>query len=55
MSSGHWGNVDDRGRAKNSDKNPYQYYFVYHKSHMDQTGMEPGPPIWQPGDYPPEP
>jgi hypothetical protein len=27
-----------------------QCNFVYHKSHMDGPGIEPGPPQWEAGD-----
>jgi hypothetical protein len=32
------------GKPKYSEKNLSQYHFVHHKSHMDRTGIEAGPP-----------
>jgi hypothetical protein len=34
--------------------NLLQYHFVRQKSHMTQSGLEPGPPPWEADDYPPE-
>jgi hypothetical protein len=36
--------------SKYSDKNLSQCHFVHHKSHMDWTGIESGPPRWEAGD-----
>ena len=43
----HRWNEIDRGKPKNSEKNLFQCHFVYHKSHMDRPGIEPGPPRWE--------
>jgi hypothetical protein len=40
----HRWNETDRGKPKYSEKNLSQCHFVYHKSHMDQLGIETGPP-----------
>jgi hypothetical protein len=40
----------DRVKPKNSEKNLSQCQFVYHKSHMDRAGREPGSPLWEAGD-----
>jgi hypothetical protein len=44
-----------QGKTNNSEKNLSQYHFVHHKFHMDWPGIEPGPPRWEAGEYPPEP
>jgi len=31
------------------EKNLFQWHFIYHKSHMDLTGIEPGPSSWETG------
>jgi hypothetical protein len=31
-------------------QNVSQCNFIYHKSHKNWSGMEPGPPRWEPGD-----
>jgi hypothetical protein len=46
----HRGNKIDRGKPKYSGINLSQCHSVYHKSHMDWTGIEPGPPRWEAGD-----
>jgi hypothetical protein len=40
----HGWNEIDRRKPKYSGKNLSQCHFVYHKSHMDSPGIEPGPP-----------
>jgi uncharacterized membrane protein len=45
----HRWNEIDRRKPKNSGKNVSQCHFVHHKSHMDWTGIEPGPPRWEAG------
>jgi hypothetical protein len=43
-------NDTDRGNPKNSETILSQYRFVYHKSHMDWHGQEPGSPRWEVDD-----
>jgi hypothetical protein len=40
----HRWNEIDRGKPKYSGKNLSQHHFVHHKSHIDLSGIEPGPP-----------
>jgi hypothetical protein len=51
----HRWNEVDRGKPKYSGKNLSQCHFIHHKSHMDWPGIEPRPPRWEAGNYPPEP
>jgi hypothetical protein len=44
-----WNEID-RGKPKYSVKNLSECHLVHHKSHMDWTGIEPGPPRWEAGD-----
>jgi hypothetical protein len=37
-------NDTDRGKPKESEKNLFQCHFVHHKSYMERTRQEPGPP-----------
>jgi hypothetical protein len=46
-----WNEIDGR-KPKYSGKNLSQCHFVYHKSHTDWPGIEPGPPGWEAGDSP---
>jgi hypothetical protein len=43
----HRWNDTDREKPNNSEKNLSQCHFVYHKSHIDSPGREPGPPRWE--------
>jgi hypothetical protein len=43
ISMEHGWNDIDRGKPKYSERNLSQCHFVYHKSHMDRLGIEPGP------------
>jgi hypothetical protein len=43
-------NDTDRENPKNSEKNLSQCQFVHHKSQIDWTGRETGPPLWEAGD-----
>jgi hypothetical protein len=45
-----WNDID-RGKPKNSGKNPSHCHSVHHKSHTDWPGCEPGPPRWETGDW----
>ena len=54
MGMEHWWNGTDRGNLKYWERNPSQYHFVHHKSHMDLSGIEPMPPLWGAGDWPPK-
>jgi len=36
-----------KGKAKDSEKNLSQCYFVHHKYHMEWPGWEPRPPRWE--------
>jgi hypothetical protein len=40
----HRWNEIDRGKPKYLERNLSQCHFVYHKSHIDRPGIEPGPP-----------
>jgi Ni/Co efflux regulator RcnB len=42
------------GETEVLGENLPQRNFVHHKSHMMKSGLEPGPPQWEAGDYPPE-
>ena len=46
----HRWNESDRGKPKHSGKTLSQRHFFHHKSHMDRSGIEPGPPRWETGD-----
>jgi len=37
-----------------SERNPSQYHSEHHRSHMYRTGIEPGSPRRETGDWPPE-
>jgi len=43
MSVGHWWNDTDREMAKYKERNLSHCQFIYQKSQMDGTGMEPEP------------
>jgi hypothetical protein len=34
---------------KLTGKNLSQFHFVHHRSHIDQRGIDPGPPRWEVG------
>jgi hypothetical protein len=55
MSMEHWWDDSDRGNPKYWEKNLSQCQFVHHKFHVDCPGIEPGPPLWQAGEWPPVP
>jgi hypothetical protein len=44
-----WNDID-RGKPRDSEKNLSQCHFVNHKSHMNCSGREPGPPQWEAGN-----
>ena len=44
----HRWNESDRGKPRYSGKNLSQCHFVQYKSHMDGSGMKPGPSLWEP-------
>jgi hypothetical protein len=50
----HWWNDNDRGGPKYSEINLFQGHFVHYKSHMEERGIESGPPLWEAGQYVPE-
>ena len=44
----------DRGKLRCVEKKLSQCYFVHHRSHVDWSAVEPGPPWWVIGEWPPE-
>jgi len=50
-----WRNGTDRGKPEYSEKIPFQWHFVHHKSHMHWPGIEPAPLLWKASDWSPEP
>jgi hypothetical protein len=49
-----WLNLGHREKPKFSEKNLSQCHFWGHKSHMDWSGIEPGSPWRETGNYQPE-
>jgi hypothetical protein len=49
-----WNDID-REQPKYSGKKLSQCHFVHHKSHVNWSRIEPGPPLWEAGGWPPEP
>jgi len=45
VSFGHSWDDTDRRKPRYEEKNLSQCLFVYHKSHMEWPGLEPGPPL----------
>jgi hypothetical protein len=41
MNIEHWWNDTNRGMSIYSEKNPFQYLFVHHKSHLSQPDIKP--------------
>ena len=54
MSRKHWGNDNDFGIQKYSQKNLSHCHFAYHKPHMDWPGTEPRLLQSQANSYPPD-
>lgn len=44
-----------RLRFEISERNLSQSHLIQHKSHVDWSWIEPGPPQWEAGDQVPEP
>jgi len=49
-----WLNHGDKDEPKYLEKNLSQCHFLLHESHMDWSGIEPGSPRGETGNYPPE-
>jgi hypothetical protein len=39
-----------RGKTEELGENVYQFFFVHHETHMNWTGREPRPTLWETGD-----
>jgi hypothetical protein len=51
----YWWNDTEKRRPMYLEKSLRQCHFVHPKPHVERSGIEPGPPWWQPSDWTPEP